>query len=284
MYSSQLILEIDAAAAARQVRLLPPVVWRVLRLFDGHRTLVQAIDDSPMERATTLSVVRRLTELGLVREAGQDLMTRREAPQLSARTKEWLATRKRAARQPDLVIPADDDGVEAALDEILTEHMPDWVTQRDDAGVEAALDEVLTEREPQWATPSDDDELEAALDEVLAELDADSEARTEAAPDLDGVPEAQEHPLSDALQMTIQSAEWPAAELIESLDLAEKVRRRLEEVHEICDVPHGPVILLDTPDIGFTNLELDFFDSYVPELPDDDDFMDLVMEAAQSHG
>jgi len=32
------------------------------------------------------------------------------------------------------------------------------------------------------------------------------------------------------------------------------------------------------------SLELDFFDSYVPELPDDDDFMDLVVEAAQRHG
>lgn len=236
MYSGQLILEIDAAAAARQVKLLPSVVWRVLRLFDGHRTLLQAIDDSPMERATTLAVVRRLTELGLVREAAQAVRSRRETRQLSAQTKEWLATRKRVARQPELVIPDDDDG------------------------------------------------LEAALDEVLAELDSDVETPREAAPDLDAVPEAREHPLSDALQLSIQSSEWPAAELIESLELAEKVRHRLEQVHEICDVPNGPMMLLDTPDIGFTNLELDFFDSYVPELPDDDDFMDLVVEAAQSHG
>lgn len=237
MYHTRLILQIDAAAAARQVRLLPSEVWRVLRLFDGHRSLLDAIDDSPLDRAVTLAVVRRFTELGLVREAARAMISRRKTWQLSAKTKKWLATRKRIERQPETVVSINDDGLES-------------------------------------------DGLESALDDLLAELDAASEV-TLAAPDLDAVPEACEHPLSDALQMAIKGPEWPAAELIETLELAEKVRRRLEKVHEICDVDHGPMMVLNTPDMGFTNLELDFFDSYVPELPDDDDFMDLVMEAAQ---
>ena len=33
--SSRLVLEIDAAASARQAKLLPLPVWRVLRLFDA---------------------------------------------------------------------------------------------------------------------------------------------------------------------------------------------------------------------------------------------------------
>jgi hypothetical protein len=235
MYSSQLVLEIDAAAAARQVRLLPSPVWRILRLFDGHRTLIQAIDDSPMERAVTLAVVRRLTELGLVREAARAVGPQRETRKLSAEAQAWVTARKRIQQRPQPALQDDDDG------------------------------------------------LEAALDGLLAELDADAETAV-ATPNIEGVPEATEHPLSDALQIAIQGPEWPAAELIESLELAEKVRRRLEQVHEIADVPHGPMMLLDTPDIGFSNLELDFFNSYVPELPDDDDFMDLVVEAAQRHG
>jgi hypothetical protein len=236
MYSDQLILEIDAAAAARQARALPTQVWRVLRLFDGHRTLLQAIDDSPLDRSTTLAVVERLTELGLVQEAARAARTCRVRGRLSARTRAWIATRRRTQQAPE-------------------------------TGACSAFG---------------DEGLEAALDEVLAELDAQDASASEL-PELGAIPEAREHPLSDALQLTIQAPDWPAAELLETLALSEKVRRRLEQVHEICDVPHGPMMLLDAPEAGFTNQELEFFDSYVPELPDDDDFMDLVMEAA-GHG
>jgi len=237
MYSGQLILEIDAAAAAKQVKLLPPTVWRVLRLFDGHRTLLDAVDDSPMEREVTLAVVRRLTELGLVRESAMAVRWRRETRQLSPQTKEWLT--QKVGAQPAPTAPL----------------------------------------------PNDDAALEAALDDILSELDANDTPVALNEPSFDAIPEATEHPLSDALQMAIEGGpQWPAAQLIETLELSEKVRRRLETVHEICDVPHGPMMMLDTPDMGFTNLELDFFDSYTPELPDDDDFLDLVMETAQRHG
>jgi len=237
MYTGQLVLEIDAAAAARQVKLLPPPVWRVLRLFDGHRSLLQAIDDSPMERAVTLAVVRRFTELGLIREPARAVGPRREKKRLSEEAKAWIATRRRIQQRPEPAVADDDEG------------------------------------------------LESALDGLLAELDADAETTdTRETPNYEAIPEAREHPLSDALQLSISAPDWPAAELIESLELAEKVRRRLEQVHDICHVPHGPMMLLDTPDIGFTNLELEFFESYAPELPDDDDFMDLVVEAARRHG
>lgn len=241
MYSGQLVLEIDAAAAARQARLLPVQVWRVLRLFDGYRTLLQAIDDSPLERTTTLAVVRRLTELGLVQEADHV-------------HKPWRTTGR------------------------LSEQAQAWISKRTPKRVTATPETAINDFDL-----FGDNGLEAALDDVLADLDAHAEPaayKTE----LDAIPEAAEHPLSDALQLTIEGPEWPAAELIESLELAEKVRRRLEQVHEIADVPHGPMMLLDTPDLGFSNLELEFFDSYSPELPDDDDFMDLVVEAAERHG
>ncbi len=238
MYSGQLILEIDAAAAARQAKLLPTQVWRVLRLFDGHRTLLQAIDDSPLGRTTTLAVVRRLTELGLVQEAATALEPLRAKQKLSDATLEWIAARRLKKAAHDVPTPA----------------------------------------------TMNDEGLETALDDLLAELDTDDAAPALESVEMDAIPEAREHPLSDALQLTIQAPEFPAAELIETLELAEKVRRRLEQVHEVCDVPHGPMMLLDTPDIGFSNLELEFFDSYTPELPDDDDFMDLVVEAAERHG
>ncbi len=246
MYSGQLILEIDAVAAARQVKLLPPTVWRVLRLFDGYRTLVDAVDDSPMERAMTLAVVRRLTELGLVREAARAVVARPPRQKLSEQTQKWIATKARAGRRPEPIIPDDDITLEPAL-------------------------------------LCDEAELETALDEVLSELDAGGPVAA-MAPNLEAIPEAREHPLSDALQLAIEGPEWPTAGLIETLALSEKVRRRLEQVHEICDVPHGPMMMLDTPDLGFTNLELEFFDSYTPDLPDDDDFLDLVMETAVRHG
>jgi hypothetical protein len=245
MYSGQLILEIDAAAAARQARLLPPTVWRLLRLFDGHRTLVDAVDDSPMDQAVTLAVVRRLTELGLVREAARAIKTSTRTQKLSSQTKKWIASKARARRRPD-PFQTDDDELSVAL-------------------------------------MDDDAELEAALDEVLADLDA-REPTAAMAPNLDAIPEAREHPLSDALQLAIEGPEWPISGLMKTLELSEKVRKRLEQVHDICDVPHGPMMMLDTPDLGFTNLELDFFNSYTPELPDDDDFLDLVMETAQRHG
>ncbi len=243
MYSGQIVLEIDAAAAARQVKSLPLQVWRVLRLFDGHRTLLQAIDDSPLEREITLDVVRRLTELGLVHETEHRRPAGPARLTLSDSTRAWIAARRREA-------------------------------------------DTAREVQPE---PLAESELESELDALLSDLGADSSSDDHPSSDknpahLDAIPEAREHPLSGALQLCIRTPELPAGDLIETLELAEKVRRRLEKVHEISDLDRGPMMLLDTPDIGFTNLELEFFDSYAPELPDDDDFMDLLDEASERHG
>jgi len=217
--SGTIILEIDAASAARQVRMLPATVWKVLRLFDGYRNLFEAIHDSPLDHHTTLAVVHRLAELGLIRLPG----SYEEGPRrLSREALEWLERPTPAVQDAPLA----------------------------EGGLEEALD---------------------------AALGMESERPLSRSRSVANIPDAPERTLQDALQLHIAAPEWPSEELIQARRLADKVRKRLEAAHQL---ETDPMTLLDAREAGFTNLDLDFFESYQPDIPDEDDFMDLVVEPA----
>ncbi|MFH2005788.1 MAG: hypothetical protein ABI333_04285 [bacterium] len=217
--SGTIILEIDAAAAARQARMLPSTVWRVLRLFDGYRNLFEAIHDSPLDHHTTLAVVHRLAELGLIRLPG----SYDEGPKrLSRQALEWL----------ERPTPAVQDAPHVEV------------------GLEEALD---------------------------AALGMECEAPRPYTGGIASIPEAPERTLQDALQLRIADPEWPSEELIQARRLADMVRQRLEAAQHL---DTDPMALLDARGASFTNLDLRFFESYQPEVPDYDDFLDLVVEPA----
>src|SRR5262249_48607565 len=62
------LYEPDRVKAAEHVADIPKEVAPILRLFDGARTVADAIEDSPMRFADTLRVIARLVALGVLRK------------------------------------------------------------------------------------------------------------------------------------------------------------------------------------------------------------------------
>ncbi len=65
----ELVLEIDLHATCQLAPSLPRDALAVLRLFDGRRSLKDVVEESRLPLETTLEVVRRLGNLGLLRLA-----------------------------------------------------------------------------------------------------------------------------------------------------------------------------------------------------------------------
>jgi hypothetical protein len=64
--AEQFVLEIQPTPTAREASTLPAEVLSVLRLFDGKRSLGDVVEESPLDVSSTLAVVQRAAELGLV--------------------------------------------------------------------------------------------------------------------------------------------------------------------------------------------------------------------------
>ena len=95
------IYQQDGAAIGAAGKTLPAEVHDVLRLFDGHRTLADVLEDSPFRVLDTLRIASRAAEVGLVRRlSGQ---RGRVAHRTLLSLEEWLVGQ--AEELPRAVLP-----------------------------------------------------------------------------------------------------------------------------------------------------------------------------------
>jgi hypothetical protein len=82
------VYEIDGDVLASYAKALPTEVHGVMRLFDGHRTVADALEDSPYRVFETLRIAERAAQVGILRrrESGRSRTTHRAMLALE----EWL--------------------------------------------------------------------------------------------------------------------------------------------------------------------------------------------------
>ncbi|MBK7194456.1 MAG: DUF4388 domain-containing protein [Myxococcales bacterium] len=82
------VYEIDGDVLASYAKALPTEVHGVMRLFDGHRTVADALEDSPYRVFETLRIAERAAQVGILRrrESGRGRTTHRAMLALE----EWL--------------------------------------------------------------------------------------------------------------------------------------------------------------------------------------------------
>ncbi|HUB08721.1 MAG TPA: response regulator [Myxococcales bacterium] len=68
-------LEVDYRRLSEQLDAVPPAVWPLLRLFDGHRTVTQALDGFGVDDHVAAQAIVKLQTLGLLRPAGSGPQT-----------------------------------------------------------------------------------------------------------------------------------------------------------------------------------------------------------------
>jgi hypothetical protein len=90
------IFEVDHEQLVERLNEIPDDLNGILRLFDGKRTLLDVIDDSPFEDLSTLSTITKLFFEGLLvisqnapPPPEEDLVPSEEQPQLSAPPQRW---------------------------------------------------------------------------------------------------------------------------------------------------------------------------------------------------
>ncbi len=170
------ILEIDLTGIASVAQTLPREVLAVARLFDGFRTVEDVLRDSPVAFETTVEVVRRLADMGLLNMRPRRLPGSRRLGPAVAR---WLGT------APETDEPR---SLEAALDRAFSES----------SSPPASLDEIpfLLERSLEQA-------MEVQLEEERGLLGGGEETGPQVEPgetgflDADGVPNSQGDPVWD---------------------------------------------------------------------------------------
>ena len=88
------IFEVDHEQLVERLNEIPDDLNGILRLFDGKRTLLDVIDDSPFEDLSTLSTITKLFFEGLLvisekASPDDDVVPSDELPQISARPDRW---------------------------------------------------------------------------------------------------------------------------------------------------------------------------------------------------
>jgi CheY-like chemotaxis protein len=88
------IFEVDHEQLVERLNEIPDDLNGILRLFDGKRTLLDVIDDSPFEDLSTLSTITKLFFEGLLvisqnTPADDDVVPSEEPPQVSGRPERW---------------------------------------------------------------------------------------------------------------------------------------------------------------------------------------------------
>ncbi len=89
------IFEVDHEQLVERLNEIPDDLNGILRLFDGKRTLLDVIDDSPFEDLSTLSTITKLFFEGLLvishSAPEDDVVPSEELPQISSRPDRWSA-------------------------------------------------------------------------------------------------------------------------------------------------------------------------------------------------
>jgi CheY-like chemotaxis protein len=87
------IFEVDHEQLVERLNEIPDDLNGILRLFDGKRTLLDVIDDSPFEDLSTLSTITKLFFEGLLvisqNAPDDDVVPSEELPQISGRPERW---------------------------------------------------------------------------------------------------------------------------------------------------------------------------------------------------
>ncbi|NMB74115.1 MAG: response regulator, partial [Myxococcales bacterium] len=102
------VFEVDYHELADRLGEIPDEVNGILRLFDGHRSLIQVVDDSEFDDLEALSIISKLYFEGLIYDSHHS------APQAQATVSvgDWISQPPTTSRPP---LPPDDASAEAAL-------------------------------------------------------------------------------------------------------------------------------------------------------------------------
>lgn len=214
------VLQIDLARTCTHVNRLPDQAFRILRLFDGHRSLAEVLDDSPLDRDEALKVIHRLAGLGLLR------LTRRASP-------------KREHLQ------GNGDGRATACEE-----MGSWLGERGEDTVFSGLSEDLLDLDLDPTASFHDACPESAWENGCRDEGKGEMPDTPC--DLAAVPSAMERSLPKAWDQRLV-----AAQIEEELDCV------VEEI-----LMPDPCRMTEGEEPGFSPVEEEFFDSYIPDEPD----------------
>ena len=105
--SPSAVYELDHAVLARHAKAVPTEVHGVLRLFDGHRTVADALEDGAYRMFETLRIAERAAQVGILRrrDAGRPRTPHRAMLALE----EWLVGGAGAVATP--IVPEGSGGV-----------------------------------------------------------------------------------------------------------------------------------------------------------------------------
>jgi hypothetical protein len=105
--SPSAIYELDHPVLARHAKAVPTEVHGVLRLFDGHRTVADALEDSAYRMFETLRIAERAAQVGILRR--RDVGRPRTPHRAMLALEEWLVGGSGAVATP--IVPEGSGGV-----------------------------------------------------------------------------------------------------------------------------------------------------------------------------
>lgn len=155
-------LQVDFGRLAQSLKALPDQVNRVVQLFDGHRTVQDALVDSVFDETTTLEVATRLYLMGVlapVKGEGNDLVILKPMPRLFE---------PRATEAEELMAQLFAGTAEIRAEVSSSEDEEDWYTL-----AEGVTGLEVPEPDGGWTTAPVPEALAAGLSpEVVRQLDA----------------------------------------------------------------------------------------------------------------
>jgi hypothetical protein len=249
----EVFLQIQPELAAREAPALPDEVLSVIRLFDGSRSLGDVVEASPLDVSLTLAVVQRAAELGLL-TLGQRCPQRDSRwRHVSGKVKRWLDGSPGGCKG---------EGESTGLD---------WSDELEEL---CELDDLFCGDGPKR------DELGEPRAEVGAEMSLEAggsggQGRPPVA--VDGLPQALERSLKRALERyldpEVDGTHPDPSELYGELDRC--LDKAFEKpVDELLSAAKKPA------EEGFTESDLEFFDSYEPEPEKEETIEELLMDPA----
>jgi CheY-like chemotaxis protein/tetratricopeptide (TPR) repeat protein len=99
--SIETVFQVDYAELSERLAELPDEVNGLLRLFDGHRTALQAIDDSGMPDLEALAAISRLYFEGIIYEVGGERAAAERPAEERGELRSWLSDMMQPAADPE---------------------------------------------------------------------------------------------------------------------------------------------------------------------------------------
>lgn len=167
------VLEVDRSVLLDRLGEIPDELNGILRLVDGHRSILELVDASPFEDLSTLSTVSKLYFEGLLVPAGPHAHEVVPAPE-DARPSTNVAVAPKTNGAPEAVPPrtSTEDAIRLAIEAVGREITPASVTPKAADKADRAPDTSPPDTSPYGRVDRGSDEVRA-VDQALAALAED---------------------------------------------------------------------------------------------------------------